>query len=235
MSADSSAKRARTTREKIRTGGRTSKSRAVVRGTKETQVSKKNASVTEVQKVAEEQPVLVVADAEVDSTERREVATEKGSGKESSVTKKDKKKKRKTEVEAPSRSVLRIKMTAGYDGKEGNLEHVGCSHMTMSQMRPYAICSRDWKLHYMKSGAFLDGTGCKGCARGAHAIDTQKEKNMVTGAFIYYCHLAVKEGKNCSWYCNGCFEKEAALEERENESNGQKKCPRRAVRGQASK
>jgi 5-methylcytosine-specific restriction endonuclease McrA len=66
----------------------------------------------------------------------------------------------------------------------------------------------------MQKGQFLDNTACQVCDRPADKIDMKKEKDQITGAFIYYCDMGVKEKSDnyCCWYCKPCFEKEAMKE-----------------------
>jgi hypothetical protein len=113
-----------------------------------------------------------------------------------------------------SEAVARLSQRPGYrNGKEG-VEGIGCEHFSMEQMRQYTIHNKSLRDYYMQKGQFLDDTVCQVCARPAHKIDMKKEKDQITGAFIYYCDMGVKEksDKYCCWYCKPCFEKEASKE-----------------------
>ena len=121
------------------------------------------------------------------------------------------KKKRKANVNIPSEAVLRIGMKAGYKGKEGGLEHIGCCHFSMEQMRKYSIDLKTTRDYYMQANRFLCGTRCHGCPKLADEVD-MKNKDPSTRAFIYYCDIGVQEKKPCHWYCRPCFEKDAKEE-----------------------
>ena len=121
------------------------------------------------------------------------------------------KKKRKAKENIPSEAVLRIGMKAGYNGKEGGLEHIGCCHFSMEQMRKYSIDSKSTRDYYMRPNRFLCGTKCHGCPKLADEVD-MKNKDPSTKGFIYYCDIGVQEKKPCHWYCRPCFEKDAKEE-----------------------
>ena len=121
------------------------------------------------------------------------------------------KKKRKAKDNIPSEAVLRIGMKAGYKGKEGGLEHIGCCHFSMEQMRKYSIDSKSTRDYYMRPNRFLCGTKCHGCPKLADEVD-MKNKDPSTKGFIYYCDIGVQEKKPCHWYCRPCFEKDAKEE-----------------------
>ena len=121
------------------------------------------------------------------------------------------KKKRKAKDNIPSDSVKRIGRKAGYNGKEGGLDHIGCLHLSMEQMRQYKIDSKKDRDYYMQAGRFLCGTRCHGCTKLASEID-MKDKDATSGAIIYYCDFGIQENKTCQWYCRHCFEEEAKKE-----------------------
>ena len=101
-------------------------------------------------------------------------------------------KKRKITVpEEPSDSVKRIALKAGYNGKEGGVEGIGCQHYTMAQMRQYAICNKASRDYYMAEGRFLHGRTCHTCDKKADDIDITKSKLLPDNAFIIYCNFGV--------------------------------------------